>query len=424
MIANTQNKEMSLKLTKSAFIWTRLLNTPFWAIFLMLPFILYKDLNADPWQVTTLVILKPSVSILSLYWSSWINKRPDRLVSNIIAAKCLACIPFFLFPFVDNPWFFVFAFGLYMMLHRGELPAWMEILKINLPGASRWRIFAWGSTFAYIGDFICPIVIGYLMDNYHQAWRWIFPVLGTLSLSSIFLQLKIPIPISGQEPETGKKSLKELLLQPWLRALDLIKRRPDFTKYQIGYILGGSGLMLIQPALPTFFEDVLNLSYIELAFAITACKSVGYALTSTSWAKLMNRLDIFRLTGWVTVLAGIFPMVLVMSQFQLVWLYVAYMIYGVMQAGSELCWHMSGTIFSRDEESSQFSSLNVLAVGVRGCFAPMAGSLIYYYSGLGSVMMLGGLLCFMATSRLWLYGKKYLTTGEMREMMNEQKSCM
>jgi hypothetical protein len=32
--------------TRAAYIWTRVLDTPFWGLFNLLPFILYKDLHA------------------------------------------------------------------------------------------------------------------------------------------------------------------------------------------------------------------------------------------------------------------------------------------------------------------------------------------------------------------------------------------
>ncbi len=102
--------------TRLAFVWTSVLNTPFWAIFNLLPFILYKDLHATPIQITAIIILKPAVSLFALYWSALIEKRKDRLLSNLIWARVLSHLPFFFFPFVDNPWFFIASFGFYMML--------------------------------------------------------------------------------------------------------------------------------------------------------------------------------------------------------------------------------------------------------------------------------------------------------------------
>ena len=391
----------ALQRTKSAFLWTRVLNTPFWAVFGLLPFILYKDLHATPLQVAVFIALKPLVSIFSPYWSARINQRRDRLLSNVIGANLLKLAPFLFFPFIDNPWFLILSSGLYMMLHRGGVPAWMEILKLNLPGANRERIFAYGTALGYLGDGIFPFVLGWLLDGYVESWRWIFPVVSLISLFAVYYQARIPIPM-GVETQPEETSFKTQLLQPWKSAWDLMKRRPDFARFQIGFmLLGGGGLMVMQPALPVFFVDVLQLSYTELAIALTLCKGIGCALTSSSWARWMNHVDIYRFSSWVTALGCLFPLFLLASQFHLVWLYVAYMAYGVMQAGSELSWNLSGPIFSKEEESSAYSSFNVLLIGLRGAFVPALGSFLCVATNSAvEVLTLGGLLCLLAT--LWL----------------------
>jgi Major Facilitator Superfamily len=397
-----------LQKTRSAFMWTWICNTPFWAIYSMLPFILYKDLNASPLQITAIIALKPFVSIFSLYWSVWINKRKDRLRSNVMWATLLGHIPFFLYPFIDNPWFFVISFGFYMMMARGALPAWMEILKINIPGVSREKIFAYASAFEYVGGGVLPFALGWLLDGYFQSWRWIFPSAAFIALLAAIFQYRIPIIYDKIENSTllNTLSFREQLLRPWKNAWELIQRRPDFTKFQIGFMLGGSGLILMQPALPHFFLDVLKLSYMELAVALTLCKGVGFALTSPLWVKWINKVDIFKLCSWVTVLACLFPIFLVASKFHLGWLYVAYLCYGVMQAGSELSWNMSGPIFSKNEDSSVYSSINVMTVGIRGCFIPAIGTLLSFWTNATGVMVIGGILCLLATFRMANYSRQ------------------
>ncbi len=376
-------------------MWSRVLRTPFWAIYGMLPFILFKDLQATPFQITVAVALKPLVSIFSLYWSAAVKRRPDLLIPNIIWAGILGLVPFFFFPFVNNPWFFIFSFAFYMMLHRGVIPAWMEIMKLNLPGVSRERIFAWGSAFGYLGDGILPFLFGWLLDGYFQAWRWIFPVTALIAMLPIFLQWRIlirPEKISSFLPS----GLKIHLSQPWKDALELMRERVDFRNFQIGFMLGGAGLMVMSSVLPSFFMGVLNLSYTELAIALTLCKGIGFAAASPLWAKWMPQVDIYRFSSVVTLIAFFFPLCLLAAQFHNGWLYAAYLIYGVMQAGSELCWNLSGPIFSGDDDSSIFSSVNVLTVGLRGGIAPGVGAALLLYTGSDAALLFGGVLCLAA----------------------------
>ena len=395
-------------------MWSRVLKTPFWSIYTLLPFILYQELNVtnDPnaifFPVQIMIALQPMSCIFSMYWSALIHNRPDRLVSNIIWSSILGHLPFFFFPFVKSPWFYVFAFAVYMMLHRGAIPAWMEIMKLNLPKASRGRIFAYGSTLGYLGDGIIPsFFLGSLLDGYFPLWRWIFPITAIISLLSVFFQCRIPIKLDNfSKPQTNAApSITGLFIQPWKKAWDILKGRPDFLRFQVGFMLGGSGLMIMNAARPAFLKGVLHISYTELAIALTLCKGIGFALTSQTWAKWMTKVDIYRFSSLVTIMAFIFPLCLLVAQSNIIWLYLAFIIYGIMQAGSELSWNMSGPIFSRHEDSSVFTSVNVATLGPRGLVATSLGTMLLFWTSPMIVLLVGGGFCLAATACMASYSR-------------------
>ena len=124
------------------------------------------------------------------------------------------------------------------------------------------------------------------------------------------------------------------------------------------------------------------------------------SITSKYWSNLMSKLNIFRFSAIVTVLAACFPIVLLISQFHLSWLYIAYLLYGSMQAGSELSWNLSGPVFAKHEDSSIYSSVNVACVGIRGCLAPLIGSLLCAHFSSFMVLALSFILCSMATYQM------------------------
>jgi len=384
--------------TAHAFIWTSLLKAPFWGMYALLLFILSKDLQATYLQITCLIALKPVLSLFSPYWSALVYNRPDRLRSNIILATLIGHLPFFFFPFIDNPWFVVAAGAIFLMLKRGIIPAWMEILKRNMSEKKRHQTFSYGSILSNVGGALLPILFGRWMDLEPGSWRLLFPLTALLSfIATLFLLL---IPTTKAPPEKIPFDIKAALLRPWKNSWHLLKTRPDFTRYQIGFMLGGGGLMLMQPALPDFFIKELSLSYTALAAAIAACKGIGFALTSNIWARWMDRLRIYRLSALVTLLAAFFPILLLFAQVQIAWVYIAYLIYGVMQAGSELSWHLSGPLFAKQEDSSAYSSVNVVTVGFRGLFAPICGSLLCTAFNPTAALLMGAALCGLASVQL------------------------
>lgn len=383
---------------KSAYLWTSFLNAPFWALYGMLLFILYKDLHASAFEISLFIALKPGVSLLSIYWSSLVHKRPDRLRINVVAASLLGHLPFFIIPFFAPVWFIIAAGAFYLMLTRGVIPAWMEILKLHVPDLKRERLFSLGSAISYIGGVLLPLFFGKWLDIDSNSWRLLFPITALISLCGMFFVLRIPVP--KETPKLPSRAMKEVLLHPWKKSWEIIRTRPDFWRYQIGFMLGGGGLMIMQPAFPSFFVDRLNLSYTELAIALSICKGIGFALTSRLWAAAMSRFSIFRLSSAVTLLAGLFPLALLLAQVNAGWVYAAYLIYGVMQAGSELSWHLSGPHFAKNEDSSSYSAVNVLTVGLRGLVAPFLGSILCASAGAPIVLILGGLLCIAASLHL------------------------
>jgi len=114
----------------------------------------------------------------------------------------------------------------------------------------------------------------------------------------------------------------------------------------------------------------------------------------------MGRVDLYRFCSLVTALAFLFPLCLIAAPLHMGWLYLGYLGYGIMQAGSELGWNLSGPIFSGKQESSPYSSVNILMVGFRGCLAPALGTLSYYAFGAVPTLMIGALFCLSATIAL------------------------
>ncbi len=392
--------------TRSAFLWSRFLSIPFWALFNILPVILYKDLNGTPFQIAAIIALKPISSLFSPYWSLSINRRQDKLVSNLVWANILKYVPFLFFPWISNNWIFIGCFGVYMVLARGVIPAWMEIFKLNIQGVSRERVFAVGSVLDYVGTALLPLAFGWILDDYQGSWRWLFVLAALIGIASTLFLFRISVE-AKEENESGPEYVLSWsrLVEPWRQSWNLLKQRPDFADFQIGFMLGGAGLMMIQTALPMFFVDTLNLSYTEISLAIIVCKGIGYALSSPVWVKWFQKMNIYRFCSLVTLLAASFPLILLFTPFYLPLLYVGYLIYGIMQSGSELSWHMSGPHFARHEDSSIYSSTNVLSVGIRGCIAPLVGNLMYTMTNSVTVLVISALFCLFATERMRYFSK-------------------
>lgn len=412
-----QMQHTQMQKTMSAFIWTRVLGVPFWGLVNMLSIILYKDLHISAFQVTAIVALKPMSALLAPYWSQVIYQRPDRIASNLVWSNILKYFPFLFLYWIDSAWVIIIIFGLHMTLYRGAIPAWMETFKRHLPEVTQERFVAYGTIIDYCGTALLPLALGTLLDEYAHSWRWLFPCTALLGMASTWFLYRIPeialppaYPTQNGEEASLKANIfelfKEQILKPWKQSWQLIKTRADFAHFQIGFMLGGAGLIIIQPALPIFFVDTLHLSYTKMLVALAVCKGIGLAITSRIWTRLFRKIDIHYLSGLVALLAALFPFLLIGAQQHISFLYLAYGLYGVMQAGSELNWNMSGPVFSKDQDSSIFSGINVLTVGVRGSIVPFIGTFLFTLTNSTTVMLAGSFLSILAASHLIRYSRK------------------
>lgn len=365
--------------TRFAILLSSLLHEPFTSLFPLLPFILIKDLGATTFQIVLLTMLKPLVSIFSFYWSEKISQKKHSLKLSLIASGLLARIPFLLVLFIDNVWLLIFASTLYMLYSRGGIPAWMEILKVNLPDRLREKYFSIGSMIGYAEGVLIAIGIGSLLDKSVDSWKFFYLASLLIGVIGVFVQGSIPIReerLLHHEKAPSNKTFWMTFVQPWIDSFSLMKTRPDFQRFQWGFMLCGLGLMIIQPAIPLFFADVLKLSYKDLLIAYTICKGLGFVLATPLWNQAMSRISVGIFSAFVHIGFALFPFLIIASLQGHFWLYLAYFVYGIAQAGSHLIWHLSGPFFAEQEKSARFTGVNIMMVGVRGTVGPPLGGIL------------------------------------------------
>ncbi|MBM3193871.1 MAG: MFS transporter [Chlamydiae bacterium] len=393
--------------TKRAIFLSTLLNEPFASLYPLLPFILLKSLNATAFQIVILTMLKPVSSIFSLYWSEKISQNRHTLRMNLIGAGLLARVPFLLALLFDHVWLYVVASTLYMLFSRAGIPAWMEVLKVNLPDKIREKSFSFGSAIGYAEGVLIAIGIGSLLDKSALSWKVFFLFALVFGLLALLVQALLPL---GEKKEMLQEKkivgLKEGFLRPWIDCYQLMKKRSDFRKFQWAFMVGGFGLMVIQPVIPIFFTETLHISYRELLIAYSICKALGFVLTSHLWSRALSYISVNVFTSLVLVGFAIFPLVIVAAILHPYWIYVAYFIYGIAQAGSHLIWHLSGPLFAEGEKSLRYSGVNIVMVGIRGALGPPLGGVLVAFMGPVFVFLLSALFCLFGTAALFFRSLK------------------
>jgi hypothetical protein len=363
-------------------------------MFTLLIFILGKDSNTSILQLSILAVSKPMVSLIAFYANSTIINRPQKIKLFLLTASLLSVIPCLLFPFVHSNWFYVGSFVLFTAASRTAFPAWSELLKRHVGMERMGRLVSKGTSIHYSMILFLPFLLSFWMDMDASYWKRIFFILALIHLANIILILLTPTfsNLSVMPPQKSNLNPKVLAKQTY----GLIKTDPFFAKYLLIFFFGGAGIVALQPILPIYFRESLNLSFKQLTLAFSFCKGVGFVMTSPFWAHKIHRISIYLLNGWMNVFTLLFMICLLVSSLQIEWLFIGYLFYGTMQAGCELSWNLSGPIFSKKKESILFSSINLILVGLRGCVCPFIGQWLFHYSGSFAVFSFAIITCIFS----------------------------
>ncbi|MEI6242006.1 MAG: MFS transporter [Chlamydiota bacterium] len=407
----TKKKVSFFYKTKSVLLWTSCFNEPLATLYSWLPFIFRKDLGATPFQIMLLISIRPLISLVSFYWSSNLSTQKSKLRSNLVLSGLLSRIPFLCFFFLDNVWFLLLASAIHIFFSKGGIPAWMEILKLNLPRNPREKLFSFSAALGYLEGIFLAIAVGSLLDFHSQLWKYLFFFSALIGILSVFLQSRLPIRNEDTFSATPDSlPLMQKIIQPWKNSISLMRSRPDFAHFQWGFMFGGLGIMATAAALPLFFVDTLHLSHLTFTTSRSICMGLGFILSSSLWAKALSRFPIASITGVICFGFGLFPLFLLLANLQLFWIYPAYILYGIAQGGSHLIWHLSGPLFANEEDSSRYSGVNIVMVGLRGLIAPFLSNLICLFFGPLPVLFLGVILC--CSGGMYMFAKK----SALREM--------
>lgn len=385
--------------TRLALLWMNLAAEPLISLYTLIPFLLRKDLGATLFQVSLFVTLRPVLSVFSFYWSAYLKEGRGKLIANLVSASVLAYLPFLFFPWIGGFWFLLFASAIYQLFSRAAIPSLIEVLKRNIPKQPREHAFSLFFILSFVESGILGLMFGSLLDSHVLSWETLFFCAALMGLSSVLLFSRQTVPELSTAVNT---SVPPSLFHPWKESFRLIRQRKDFAHFQGAFMIGGSALMLMAPALSSYYVDALQLSYTNITTARFIFMAMGVAGSSLLWKKGFSLIPLLKLTFWVLLGFGLFPIALLLAKVDLWFLYLAFFIYGVAQAGSHLIWNLSGTFFASDQDSSPYTRVNILMLGLRGAVMPLIGGLLCDFLGPAPILVFGALLCFCGTGYLAL----------------------
>jgi hypothetical protein len=272
------------------------------------------------------------------------------------------------------------------------MPPFYEICRQNLTPLERKKLISNTYLASFMISAMLGLFFGQLLDINPAHWKMASAIFALIALTSLFVQKRLKF--ESMAYQDSPSETKNFITSPLKKSFSLLKSSKEFQNFQIGFMIGGSALMFIGPALSIFFADSLELSHKTYTQARYIFMSLGIVCATPLWKKVAKHYTLNQLMPWISCIFGFYPLIVIFSFVHKPILYSAFMFYGIAQAGSHLIWNLSSGYFSKDQDSTPYTALNILLQGIRGCFAPLLGGLMTQLMGPLIVLITGAMIAF------------------------------
>jgi hypothetical protein len=338
----------------------------------------------------------------------------------------LPLVALFFFPseasaYSSSQIYHIFFLGIFLIYYLGNAiiyPSINVLLKTNYRHENFGRLYAYTSSLNKLIMLIVTFGYGMLLDFNFYAFRYVFPVVAILGITSIFILSKIDdskmVYVPGSEPllRSIRNSIKNILRI-------LVVNKP-FRDFEIGFMLYGFAYMTTEPVINIFFYEGLMLNYSSVAFYKNAYNIIAIILLLFT-GRWIGRMDPRKFAA-ITFLSLLFYILFMMlaqylpGHFYIGNIKVYYMLilsfasYGYFAGTMVLVWNIGSAYFCKPEEADDYQSNHLFLTGVRAIFAPLMGVWLFNMVGFtGTFSLAIGFLVLSIGTMYYSYKKQHTT---------------
>lgn len=385
-------------------------------------------------------------NIAALIWSDLARGRRKVSFVNWLQAGVVLSIGSVALTVLLPPVWDGWAFGLLIIVARllasGIVTLRSAIWRMNYPASVRGQIIARISIVATAVLAGTTLVAANWLDKNPQAFVWLYPGSALLGALGIWQFAQIRVRKEGQllkreqlytpRPESLAQTAEANVLnyQPngrrpglfnfFAEAKQVLKEDKDFRDYQRWQMLSGFSFMMYGPSLLYMVSKEMTNPQKDylLATIIVQIIPLTVSLVFTQvWAPLFDavHISVFRVYQGFTSVAGqllLFIGALVGWREQSIGMGLAIIAFGqifigISNAGGNLAWSLGHNDFAPPEKSATYMAVHVMLTGLRGCFAPFLGVLLYKLPGIGrNVFGLSTLMCCVSLVGFWTMARR------------------
>lgn len=360
-------------------------------------FVFLRSLEGTDFLVGLLFFVTMSV-FMSLILLNELMRRVQNKKKLIRFTAIFSRLPLLLFIFfpasinASNSTFthiiFLIIFFIYFLGSAMILPTINLLLKDNYINNNFGKLYGYGASVNKIATLSATFIFGLLLNSNFFAFRYVYPVIGVLSMIALFSLSKIPF---TQKAIEIKYTLKTSLRNSIKRMINILKTNREFRHFEMAFFSYGVAFMITSTVITFFLESFLDLSYTS----ISSYKSMAGIVTVIAlpiFGVLLDKIDP-RKFSFITfgamlcyvlfvMLTEYFPFYTEVANIEIYYtLGLAFLFYGIFAAAGTLSWNVGSSYFSKNiAESGDYQAVHISLTGIRSMIAPI-GVIIYKLLG-------------------------------------------
>jgi hypothetical protein len=365
-------------------------------------FVILRTVGANTFEVSLLFQIATLMLPFSIFMVHVIAavKDKQRMLRVLAFVSRAPLLLFMFFPaFVrthPHQQFFVLAYLVIFQLYYLANPFILPVLNLFTRagyGPKRFgKLFGLAMSLTQLLTLGATLAFGFILDVQPDNYRYVFPVLGIMGISGIFLISYMP----AASQQQGDKGLRAAILAvPYKRifreSLEILRKNRAFAQFQMAMMCYGTGFLMSQAIITVYLAKYFQLSYPEIAFY----KNISLLVAIFSYPYFGRHLDRkdprilaamcygFNLLFYLFLLLGKAwsQEVSVMGHRLVHFIFAAFLIQGLFASSMGMVWGIGSSYFAPAEEAARYHSIHLSLTGIRGILAPPIGVIVFKLSG-------------------------------------------
>lgn len=348
-----------------------------------------KALGVDT-LLLTLIVMAPAVSMGAvLFFGGWISRTgPRRLLRRAatLGRLPLALVGFLLIPAVGDwsrteegqqivPWLFLLLVTISSLASVPITSAWNGVLRSNYSDEQRGSLFGLAQRWGSFSSGVCTVVAGIWLHYQNDAFPWIYLLAALAGWFACYIFAQVPI----RDRELVTQETPKIDSARALWRILINDRR--FLRYEIGFVLYGTGFMALVTAKPIWTVDAqfLNLSW-PVLLGTKGLISLVMILLTPYFGKTLDRIGPGWLSAGCFLGLSLYAILLGIANSPLDFI-LAEVVFGIVMSGVILGWNVGPLSFSPVDFGREYMAVHVALVCVRGLIGHPIGGYVAETTG-------------------------------------------